>query len=177
SYALTPLTPKIPKYFSNSFPSFSFSSNKSNKKTSTPIPGLLGVPTFFKPLFTTFPLYAIAFSPLAASPPAVGHPVSDTTTGIRSYPSLSIAKDRRSPLMAMNCREGIEGVGSNRVVVPVAIEGRSSLGTPIVSWIPEPENDWSDSGLGLNSRMLKIPLVVMTLTAAEGGGRLLATRP
>lgn len=59
----------------------------------------------------------------------------------------------------------------------MAIEGSSSLGTPIVSWIPVPENGWSDSASGLNSRMLEIPLVVMRFTAAEGGGRLLATRP
>lgn len=59
----------------------------------------------------------------------------------------------------------------------VAMEGSSSLGTPIVSWIPVPENGFSDSGSGLNSRTLEIPLVLMRFTASEGGGRLLATRP
>lgn len=63
------------------------------------------------------------------------------------------------------------------MVVPAAMEGRSSLGTPIVSWILVLENGRRDSGLGLNRRMLDIPLVVMILMASIVGGRLLAMRP
>ena len=59
----------------------------------------------------------------------------------------------------------------------MAMEGSSSLGTPTVRLIPVPENGFSDSGSGLNSRMLEIPLVLMRFTAADGVGRLLATRP
>lgn len=61
--------------------------------------------------------------------------------------------------------------------VPLASVGRISLGTPIMSSIPVPENGDRVFGSGLKSRIRDIPLELRRLMTVAGSGRFVATVP